>query len=140
MKFWDSSALIQLFVEQNESGILRKIVKNDLDIVVWWGTILECKSAVARLRREGVVTIDQEGQIRSKLKTASTCWIEIMPGEQVRQVASRLLVNHPLRTADSLQLAAAITWVGAPVQEDCFVCLDSKLREAARKEGFFLLP
>jgi predicted nucleic acid-binding protein len=140
MKFWDSSALIQLFVEQDHSEILRKIAKEDPDIVVWWGTIIECKSAIARLRRECIVTVDEEEEIRSKLKTASSCWIEIMPGEQVRQVASRLLINHPLRTADSLQLAAAITWAGAPVQEDCFVCLDSKLREAARKEGFFLLP
>jgi len=140
MKFWDSSALIQLFVEQDQSVILRKIVKDDTDIVVWWGTILECESAIARLRRECIVTVDQEEQIRSKLKIASSCWIEIMPGEQVRQVASRLLINHPLRTADSLQLAAAITWAGAPVQDDCFVCLDSKLKEAARKEGFSLLP
>ncbi len=140
MKFWDSSALIPLFVEEDSSAIVRKIVKTDLHMVVWWGAVLECKSALARLRREGVISVEEEYSVRGRLKTAAAYWTEITASEQVRQEASRLLLVHPLRTADSLPLAAAIIWAGAPVQEQDFVCLDARLREAARKEGFLLLP
>jgi hypothetical protein len=39
-----------------------------------------------------------------------------------------------------LQLAAALIWAGAPVEKDEFVYLDEILREAARNEGFVVLP
>jgi hypothetical protein len=45
-----------------------------------------------------------------------------------------------LRAADALQLAAALVWCqGDPLQHG-FVCLDQRLREAARREGFTALP
>ena len=54
----------------------------------------------------------------------------------VRRTSERLLRAHPLRVADSLQLAAAL--VGAdhdPVTLD-LVCLDTRLTTGARREGF----
>jgi aminopeptidase N len=50
-------------------------------------------------------------------------------------VAQRLLRVHPLRAADSLQLAAALAIAGDDPSELGFVCLDQRLVEAARKEG-----
>lgn len=38
-----------------------------------------------------------------------------------------------------LQLAAALVWAGKAPKGHQFVCLDQRLREAARKEGFTLL-
>jgi hypothetical protein len=52
----------------------------------------------------------------------------------------RLLGLHPLRAADSLQLAAALVWVDRRPLGRPFICLDSRLREAARREGFTALP
>lgn len=40
-----------------------------------------------------------------------------------------------LRAADSLQLAAGLVWAGKTPKGRSFVCLDRKLREAARKDG-----
>jgi hypothetical protein len=58
----------------------------------------------------------------------------------VREQAGRVLRLHPLRVADALQLAAALVWCqGDPIHHD-FVCLDQRLREAARREGFHILP
>ncbi|MBI3456110.1 MAG: hypothetical protein HY002_10030 [Candidatus Rokubacteria bacterium] len=39
-----------------------------------------------------------------------------------------------------LQLAAALLWVRGHAAQDGFVCLDQRLREAARREGFAVLP
>jgi hypothetical protein len=51
-----------------------------------------------------------------------------------------VLASHPLRGADALQLAAALVWCDEAPQGDTFVCLDERLKEAARREGFGVLP
>jgi len=61
------------------------------------------------------------------------------PDEEVRRQARRLLRVHPLRAADALQLGAAIVWAGRYEGRE-FVSLDARLREAARLEGFAVLP
>lgn len=53
MKFWDSSAVVQLLVEQPGSAALRALLGVDPVVVAWWGTSVECVSGIARLEREG---------------------------------------------------------------------------------------
>ncbi|MGB2827951.1 MAG: hypothetical protein WBC50_07130, partial [Dehalococcoidales bacterium] len=67
-------------------------------------------------------------------------WTQIEPSQDIRDMAGRLLRLHPLRAADSLQLAAALIWAEKNPKGHHFVCLDNTLREAARNEGFTLLP
>jgi hypothetical protein len=47
---------------------------------------------------------------------------------------------HPLRAADALQLAAALVWVEEQPHGEGFVSLDGRLRDAAAREGFTLVP
>jgi predicted nucleic acid-binding protein len=54
----------------------------------------------------------------------------------VRQTAIRLLRVHPLRTADALQLAAAIAAAEDHPATLPFVTLDERLAQAAEREGF----
>ena len=53
---------------------------------------------------------------------------------------SCFLLLHPLRAADAMQLAAAIVWANGQATGHEFVCLDHRLREAAQREGFTVLP
>lgn len=138
MKFWDSSALVPLLLDEPRSGLLRAVAAGDGSIAIWWGSPVECCSAVGRLRREGVITVAEEDEIRRAIESLAGCWTEIEPTAEVRRVAMRLLLNHPLRAADALQLAAALAWSGGGGRE--FVCLDERLRLAARNEGFSVLP
>jgi predicted nucleic acid-binding protein len=140
MMFWDSSALIPLFVEEPHSKNLLRLAKKDREMIVWWGSSLECRSAFARLRRESKITSVQEDRIIEQLTSLSGAWSEILPSESVRQTAARLLRLHPLKTADSLQLAAALVWSGDQMRKGGFVCLDQRLGEAARKEGLVVVP
>lgn len=64
--------------------------------------------------------------------------VAILPVEDVRIEAARLLRLHALRAADSLQLAAALTRASRRPAGRGFVTLDSRLTAAAR-EGFELL-
>ncbi len=134
MRFWDSSGLVPLCADQPESGRVRALLEADRVMVVWWGSIVECWSAFVRLRREGVFTVGNEDSARGLLDTLRASWIEIFPGEDVRAHASRLLRLHAIRSADALQLAAALVWAGAPPSGE-MVVFDRRLQEAARLEG-----
>ncbi len=140
MKFWDSSAIIPICLKEQLSETVKRLIKTDEDIVVWWATRVECLSAMSRRRREGVLNIDAELKARTILIALSTEWSEVQPSELVRQRAERLLAIHSLRCADAFQLAAALIWAEENPQGHEMVCLDQNLREAAHKEGFTVLP
>ncbi len=140
MKFWDSSALIPLCCEESNTPLVKKILEDDSSIVVWWNSVTECDSAFARLRREAVLTTDQERMVRHLVDLLAQNWTEILPSQMIRDQVGRLLLLHPLRAADSLQLAAALLWAQGFPKNHAFVCLDTRLREAAMQEGFIVLP
>jgi uncharacterized protein len=139
MRFWDASGLVPLCVDQPESSRAREILGEDRVMVVWWGSIIECWSAFARLRREGVFSVAHEDAARGLLNTLQESWIEIFPGEDVRAHAGRLLRLHAIRSADALQLAAALVWAGGPPSGE-MVVFDRRLQEAAQLEGLTPLP
>lgn len=135
MRFWDSSALVPLCLEQPSSLIARHWLREDAEMVVWWGSAVECASAIARLHREERLTAADERAARAFLDELSASWYEIQPGAAVRSHAMRALRVHPLRAADALQLAAALEWSG-PSASGYFLTFDERLRAAAEREGF----
>lgn len=140
MRFWDASALIPLCLDEPRTGRLRKVAREDPAIVAWWGTPVECYSAFARLRRDGILTRAEEDQARQVLTRLATAWTEIQPARDVREGAARVLLLHPLRAGDALQLAAALLWARGRDTPGHFVCLDQRLRDAAQREGLLVIP
>lgn len=140
MRFWDASGVVPLCVMEPSSQRVKEILEDDHVMVVWWTTRMECISALVRLNRERLLTATAEGQARTVLMQLAESWAEVQPTQGVRDVTERLLAVHTLRTADALQLAAALIWAGGNPRGHDLVCLDRGLRAAARKEGFTLLP
>jgi predicted nucleic acid-binding protein len=140
VKFWDTSAVVALFVREARTTLVRDITEEDAAIVVWWVTLVECYAAFARMRRDNLLTRAQEDQARQAVLRLATDWTEVQSSQQVREAAGRVLLLHPLRAADALQLAAALVWADARVARQEFVSLDERLREAAQREGFEVLP
>lgn len=140
MKFWDSSALIPLILPEPETRALGTLLKADATIAAWWGSRLECAAAIARLERERRVTGQHMAQARSRLDLLSDQWVEIAPSPQVRDQAERLVRVHVLRSADAHQLAAAMVASQHRPASLEFVTIDQRLADAARREGFRLLP
>lgn len=135
MRFWDSSAVVPLLLDQPASRGLTALARDAEGLAVWWGTVVECTSAIARTARAGVISSAEESQALSLLTAIAAAWTEIQPTEGVRNSARRLLRVHPLRAADAMQLAAALAWAdGAPNLQ--LVTRDERLVEAARREGF----
>ncbi len=134
--FWDTSALLLLICQQPKSQQARAAHRSYPAINVWWGTRVECHSALQRLIREGDLSGKEERQAFLSLEKLSAQWVEIQPSEEVRQFAEGLLKLHPLRAADSLQLSAASIWCNRHPQGKAFISDDTRLLEAAEKEGF----
>ena len=140
MNFWDTSAIVPLCVQEPSSALVKDVLIDDEDMVVWWGTRIECISALMRQVREGNLTPLDERNARHVLHTLAQSWIEMQPSEALRSTAERLLAAHPLRTADALQLAAALLWCREATAGQGFVTFDRRLREAGYREGFMVLP
>ena len=138
--FWDSSALVAALLDEPRSKQLIDAFDADPVPVIWWTSPLECVAAVIRAVREKRVSREEATEAIERLREARSQVREIAPLETVRTRAMRLLSAHPLRTADSLQLAASLVWCEEQPASETFVCLDQRLRDAAKREGFLLLP
>lgn len=138
--FWDASAVVPLLVQEPRSRDMRALAAADPDRALWWGTVVECNSALCRLEREGGMTAPRRRAASALLARLADASVEVQPLDALRARSLRLLAVHPLRAADALQLAAALAWCRERPDGRAFVCLDGRLREAAAAEGFEVLP
>lgn len=140
MRFWDSSAVLSLLIQEPFSWKTWELFQQDPYLLVWWATPVECVGALARIEREGRI----EGQILARswtrLGQLRERTHEIQPAEEIRLIAQDLLLKHPLRAADALQLASALSWFENRSRGASFITLDKRLRTAALLEGFQILP
>ena len=136
MKYWDSSAVVSLLVVEGHSAGRISLLGQDPSIVCWWGSQVECASALNRLHREGVLDALELNERLVQLRSFAATWTEVAPRERVRARALRLLRVHPLRGADAMQLAAALVASKEDPSTLDFVCSDARLSQAASREGF----
>jgi len=140
MRYWDGSAIVPLLVDEPHTHESRAALAEDAGIVTWWGTRIECTSAIARLERATALTPRQASQAIELLRMLAAGWNEILPTESMRETACRLLRVHALRAADAMQLAAATVMAGGRTSQAGFLAFDDRLREAASREGFLVGP
>ena len=136
MRYWDTSAIVSLLVDEAASVAVRAEHGRDVEITTWWGTQVECVSAVARLEREGRLSPAVASDLYLRLGRLAAGWIEVLPAERVRATAERLLRVHPLRAGDALQLSAALAAADEHPRTLPFVTRDARLALAAEREGF----
>jgi predicted nucleic acid-binding protein len=138
MRFWDASAVVSLLVEEPTHPDTRPLLESDPAMAVWWGTPVECTSALARREREGSISRQDLRLADARLKALAAEWHEVTPTNAIRNLAYRALRVHALRAADSLQLAAALVVAEHDPATLEFVSLDSALTSAAAREGFII--
>jgi predicted nucleic acid-binding protein len=138
VRFWDASAIVPLLVEEAATEHVLALAASDAEMLVWWGTPVECISALSRREREDALGAAVVVEAAERLRSLAEGWQEVLPADVVRTTAQRLLRVHPLRAADALQLAASIVAAENDPASLVFVCLDERLCEAAAREGFRL--
>ena len=136
--FWDASALVPLCVEEIASRQAQSHLRKHAP-VVWWASQVEIHSAISRLHRMGKLDdIEKQGAV-ARLMLLSRGLKEILPDDQLRELAGHLLDKYSLRAADSMQLAAALTWCQQRPSNRPFLCAAQRLGEAAESAGFAVL-
>lgn len=128
--------MLPLLVRESASERMVSTLTGDPAVVTWWGSGVECVSALARLERDEALEPAHFAAALARLRAVSTAWAEVPATPTVREQAMRLVRVHPLRAADALQLAAAI--VASDFQPSSLevVTLDARQAVAAEREGF----
>jgi predicted nucleic acid-binding protein len=132
--------VIPLIFDEPTSPVLNELLMQDTDMVVWWGTWIECSVTVSRLGREEQLDENGQEETRAALDDLAADWLEIEPTDELRLLTMLVSRDHPLKAADALQLAAALRWCEGNTDGAVFVCLDNRLRRAVEDEGFNVLP
>ena len=139
MSFWDASAVVPLVVVHEATPRARALVQRLGRPAVWWGTLVECASALGRLHRERKVTAAELSASMRRLNELALRWEEVQPSVRLRETAMRLLRVHSLRAADALQVAAALELGESRPGALKFVCLDRKLGQVGSLEGLHVV-
>jgi predicted nucleic acid-binding protein len=138
VRFWDASALVPTFIEESSTLEVQSWQAADPRITIWIMTRVEVLSAIARRKREQPELAALWSRAIRDVNEMASRWTEIWDASATRLHAERI-VMEPLRTADALQLGAAIVAADGDPQSLELVTLDRRLAEAARREGFPVL-
>jgi uncharacterized protein len=136
VRFWDTSAVVPLVLEEPSSAASRRALRADNVMAVWALTRTELVSAVRRRERAGDLDAAGVATALRRVEARAARWTEVDALEHVRQRAERLLGVHALRAADALQLGAALALFDDRPRNRFFVTRDAGLAGAAGREGF----
>jgi len=136
MRFWDTSAIVPLIVDEPATALSRRLIDQDRAMVVWALTRTEAFSALCRKYREGRLDAVGFEKARTKLAAMARHWVEVGDLHEVRGYAERFLKEHALRAADALQLGAAWHHADGKPKRRGFVVFDGPLVDVADEVGF----
>jgi uncharacterized protein len=139
VRYWDTSGLVQMMARQPGWELAEDWAATDETLVTSWLTKVECWSAFTRLLRMEAMDERALALAAHDLDDVLADAHQVVLSEAVRDEALALLQRHPLRAADALHLASALTWADGVAIGNEFVTFDRRLAEAARREGFTVL-
>lgn len=136
----DTSALIKLFIEEEYSAEIRRLVETADLVATALITRAEAPAGINRLRRMKIL---ERVECEAALENFQKEWGDYhrLPiTEQIVVRAGFLTEQFSLRGYDAVHLACALTWselLGSPVTLATF---DRELRDAAQKSGCGVFP
>lgn len=144
MSYWDTSAVIKLYLDEPDSADFRKIAASVPRITISTLSWSEARVTFRRKEVDGSLPSGATEQLMQKLfddidegQIDSMMWGELLEPE-AEQVIDRCWTRTPcirVRTLDAIHIASAIT-----AGETVFVTADIRQRDAAVACGLTLLP
>jgi len=140
--FLDSTAFVKLFVREAGTDRIIRLMEatEDNRKLISAGTPLEVYAALKRRERAGAISPEDGESARGILRMEAARMVQQPLNPAVLEAARQLLDRHELRSAESLQLGAAVVaremFQG---MEIVFVSSDSRLLEAAKNERFSVI-
>jgi uncharacterized protein len=134
MVFVDASALVKRYVRERHSSAVRRCLATE-PIAVSRLSEVEVPSALARLAREGRLSVKARDRAIGAFVTDMTSWHVVEVTASVAALARTQILRYDLRAGDAVQLASAL-WLRQAVSVDGLVAFDTRLVAAARAEQF----
>ncbi len=144
MSYWDTSAVIKLYLDEADSAKFREIAAAVPRITISTLSWSEARVTFRRKEADGSLPIGATEQLMHKLfdnidtgRIDSLMWSDLLEPEAER-VIDRCWTGTPcirVRTLDAIHIASAIT-----AGETVFVTADIRQRDAAVACGLSLLP
>ncbi|HVI21864.1 MAG TPA: type II toxin-antitoxin system VapC family toxin [Myxococcales bacterium] len=133
-RYFDASALVKRYVREPGSNAVRRLLASGVAATSRLSEI-EIASGIARRTREGSLTIRQRDRMLTALQRdlPALAVVEIVP--EVTALARALLLRHPLRAGDAIQLASCLYFQQQLAQPVPFVAFDLPLLDAAHAEA-----
>ena len=134
--YWDTSAIVPLLVSESSTPLRESQLRASSGMITWWGTRIECVSALCRRVREGMLSPEEHAHAMNRLEALSERWIIVEASKPLQLMCEELLRDHPLRAADAIQLSSAIMACEGSKREMPFHTADNNLASAAERAGF----
>jgi predicted nucleic acid-binding protein len=137
--FLDSTAFVKLFVQEAGTDAIIRLMEatEDNRKLISAGTPLEVYAALRRRERLGGIAPEDGEAARNILRVEAARMVQQPLNPAVLEAARQVLDRHELRSAEALQLGAAVVaremFQGMDV---IFVSADQRLLDAARHERF----
>lgn len=137
--FLDSTAFVKLFVQEAGTDAIIRLMEatEDNRKLISAGTPLEVYAALRRRERVGGIAPEDGEAARNILRVEAARMVQQPLNPAVLEAARQVLDRHELRSAEALQLGAAVVaremFQGMDV---VFVSADQRLLDAAKHEHF----
>jgi predicted nucleic acid-binding protein len=136
----DTSALVKLFVTENNSDATRNAFQNAQALGTGLLTRAELGSALARGAQRGLLSQSAAQEARRRLQLVWPTWIHIAINENLVSRAEFLAWEYGLRGYDSVHLAAAQIWQERIEHAVTLATFDQELWEASPMAGLDVWP
>ena len=138
-RYFDASALVKRYVREAGSTTVRRLLASEIPASSRLSEI-EVASGIIRRTREGAFTAPDRDRILAALQRdlPALAIVETIP--EITAEAGALLLRHPLRAGDAIQLASCLYLHRQLAELVTFVAFDRRLLEAAQAEGLTVVP
>ena len=135
--YFDASALVKRYVEEPESAVLRRLIEECLVCTSRLSEV-EITSALVRRATEGSLVPAERDRALSALSQDMRSFYVVEFFPEIARAARGLLLRHPLRASDAVQLASSTHVRESADERVLFVAFDRRLNDAAIGEGLTL--
>ena len=101
MSFWDTSAIVPLFINEDRSQLARRLWRQFSQRNVWPESSVEVASTIARLAREGVLNEPLRTKTEERFSWIEKEWTIIDPTEKLIGLARMFPSLYGLKSLDS---------------------------------------
>ena len=132
-RYFDASALVKRYVREAGSTSVRRLLASGTAATSRLSEV-EISSAIVRRAREAAFSREQRDRMLTALQhdLPALAIVELIP--EVTAGARALLLRHPLRAGDAVQLASCLYLQRQLARPVPFVAFDGRLVTAARAE------